>query len=206
MREAAAAGKLETDAVLTPEELARLIEATEPEWRAAMGVLGYGGLRLGEMLGLKWEDVEFDRNRILVRRQLEAVTGEMRDTKTKAGCRFVELPRFVMRDLRTWKAERPGKEKLGLAFPNAEGGPMDHFNFRSRIFHPALRRSGLRRIRVHDLRHGAASMLIASGADIASISRQLGHANVAITLSTYSHWFEKRADSGLAARLEGPCR
>ena len=55
---------------------------------------------------------------------------------------------------------------------------MDDSNFRSRVFYPALRHAGLRRVRLHDLRHTAASSMIATGADLAAISRQLGHANV----------------------------
>jgi integrase len=80
---------------------------------------------------------------------------------------------------------------------------MDDGNFRARVFYPALRRAGLRRIRVHDLRHTAASFLIATGADLAAISRQMGHVtNSAITLATYTHWFAQRTESGLGARLD----
>ena len=79
---------------------------------------------------------------------------------------------------------------------------MDHFNFRSQAFLPAVRRAKLRRIRVHDLRHGAASYLIAAGVDIATVSRQLGHANVAITLSTYTHWVQSRAGTDHTSKLE----
>jgi len=63
-------------------------------------------------------------------------------------------------------------------------------------------RAKLRRIRVHDLRHGAASYLIAAGVDIATVSRQLGHANVAITLSTYTHWVQSRAGTDHTSKLE----
>ena len=94
------------------------------------------------------------------------------------------------------------KGELELVFPNTEGGPMNHLNFRGRVFVSALRRAGLRRIRVHDMRHTCASLLIAAGCDIAAVSRQLGHANVATTLAIYSHWFAKRSETGLGARLE----
>jgi len=78
---------------------------------------------------------------------------------------------------------------------------MDQHNLHKRAWRPALRRAGLRHIRVHDARHTCASMLIATGADIASISRQLGHANVAITLAVYTHWIERRSESDLGAQL-----
>ena len=166
---------------------------------AGQAQLAYGGLRLGELLGLTWSDVE--PHRIYVRQQLEAVTGHFTQPKTKAGTRFVELPSFVMRRLNEWRVACPNGEH-NLCFPNSQGGPMNDRNFRSRMFYPALRRAKLRRIRVHDLRHTAASSMIATGADLAAISRQLGHANIQITLSTYTHWFAKRNDSGLGAKLE----
>jgi integrase len=87
-------------------------------------------------------------------------------------------------------------------FPNTEGAPMNHFNFRGRVFVPALRRARLRRVRVHDMRHTCASLLIAAGCDIAAVNRQLGRANVATTAAVYSHWFAKRSAIGLGARLE----
>ena len=129
-----------------------------------------------------------------MRRQLCGQSGELREPKTKAGTRFVELPSFVISQLRTWKLRCP-KGELDLCFPNRDGAPMDQFNFRRRIFYAALRRAKLRRVKVHDLRHGAASLMITAGCDIASDSRQLGHSNVAVTLAVYSHWFQKRSDS-----------
>ena len=188
-------------AILTPAEVQRLVGAADADWRAALMVAVYGGPRLGELLGLQWGDVEFSANRILVRQQLEAVTGELRTPKTRAGTRFIELPRFVMAELKQWKLRCP-PGPLDLCFPDSRGGPMDSRNLRSRVFGPALRRAGLRRIRIHDLRHTHASHLIATGADLAAISRQLGHANAAITLSTYTHAFAKRNESGLGALLE----
>ena len=103
-----------------------------------------------------------------MRRQLCGQSGELREPKTKAGTRFVELPSFVISRLRTWKLRCP-KGELDLCFPN---------------------------------RDGAASLMIAAGCDIASVSRQLGHSNVAVTLAVYSHWFQKRSDSGLGSQLE----
>ena len=188
-------------ACLSPTEIARLVSSADEDWIAALSVLAYGGLRLGELLGLQWGDVEYAANRLLVRRQLEAVTGELRAPKTKAGTRFVELPTFVMTELKRWQLRCP-KGNLDLCFPDSAGGGMDDRNFRTRIFYPALRRARLRRIRVHDLRHTAASLMIATGADLAAISRQLGHANVQITLATYTHFFQRRSESGLGARME----
>jgi integrase len=112
----------------------------------------------------------------------------------------VSLPPVALLELKKWRLACP-KGELDLCFPNGDGGPMDDRNFRQRFFYPALRRAKLRRVRVHDLRHTCASLLIATGADLAAISRQLGHANVNITLSTYTHWFARRTDSDLGAKL-----
>ena len=180
-------------AILTPAEVQRLIEAADADWRAALMVALYGGPRLGELLGLQWGDVEFGANRILVRQELEAVTVELRAPKTRTGTRFIELPRFVMTELKQWKLRCP-PGPLDLCFPSGSGSPMDDRNFRSRVFAPALRRAGLRKIRIHDLRHTQASHLLATGADLAAISRQLGHANVNITLGTYAHFFAMRSE------------
>ncbi|HTS51826.1 MAG TPA: site-specific integrase, partial [Burkholderiales bacterium] len=191
-------------AVLTPGEILRLMAACDCP--AAIAVLAFGGLRLGELLGLQWGDVEFGRGRLLVRRQLEAVTGELRAPKTRAGTRFVELPVEAMRELKRWKLRCPAGA-LDLVFPNGAGGAQDDRNFRQRTFYPALRRAGVRRVRVHDLRHTAASLMIATGADLAAVSRQLGHANPQITLSTYTHAFAKRDEAaGMGARMSALLR
>ncbi len=197
---AKAAGSLDLNC-LSPAEAQLLIDHIEPEWKAWAGVMCFGGLRLGESLGLQWGDVELDRHRIFVRRQLEGVTGELREPKTAAGTRIVELPASVVSELRRWKLRCP-HGPLGLCFPARNGEPMDGGNLRGRVFHPALRRAGLRRIRLHDLRHTAASLLIATGADIAAVSRQLGHADVNVTLKTYTHNFTRRSTTGLGEGLQ----
>ena len=79
-------------------------------------------------------------NRILVRRQIEAVTGQLREPKTRAGTRFVEMPAFVMIQLIEWKLRCP-KDTFDLCFPDSKGNPMDDRNFGNRVFYPALRRA-----------------------------------------------------------------
>jgi integrase len=181
--------------VLNVEEIGALVEAAPVEYRAAFLVLAYAGLRTGELLGLTWGDLELSKRRMRVWQQIENSTGEITSPKTAAGTRFVELPGIVVQALREHKL-RSEKGSPNFVFPY-------HLRrLRTDVFFPALRRAKLRRIRLHDLRHTAASLMIASGADIASVSRQLGHANVAITLGIYTHAFAKRAESGIGARLD----
>jgi integrase len=72
-------------------------------------------------------------------------------------------------------------------FPNTAGRPVSHSNLLARGFYPALRRAGIRKVRLHDLRHTFASLMLANGEDIVRVSRLLGHANPTITLNVYSH-------------------
>lgn len=193
---------LREEAVLTPAELKSFLEAVPAlQWRTAFAVAGYGGLRIGELLGLRWTDVELERKRVLVRQQYEAVSGQFTSPKTSAGVRFISLGPTTLGLLKRWKLACPPGE-LDLVFPNENGAPMCARNLRQRYFFPALRRAKLRRIRFHDLRHTAASILIATGADLGSVSRQLGHASLQITTGTYGHWFRKRSDDDLGERME----
>jgi integrase len=158
-------------------------------------------MRFGEALGLTWGCVEFAAGRILVRQQLCSRTGELAEPKTEAGVRFVQLPDFVVHELKVWKLACP-KGRHELVLPNREGGPLDQSDFRNRCYLPAVRRAGLRRLPLHNLRHGYASMLLAAGTDLATLSQAMGHANIAITLSVYSHWVRRRSDTGIGAQLE----
>lgn len=187
-------------AIYTVPEVDRAIQAAQPRDRAAIAVLFFGGLRLGELLGLTWGDVELDAGRLFVRRQLCAVSGKLRAPKSKAGRRFVELPPFVLKELRRWKLACPSGA-LELVFPNADGAPQDQSNFHNRVWRPTLRRAGLRHITVHSARHACASMLIATGADVLAVSRHLGHRDPGVTLKVYAHWFARRSESGLGARM-----
>ncbi|XOV85709.1 MAG: tyrosine-type recombinase/integrase [bacterium] len=74
-----------------------------------------------------------------------------------------------------------------MVFPNLVGKPISHANLLQRTFYPALRRAGLRKIRLHDLLHTFASLLIANGEDVARVSRLLGHSSPVVTLKVYSH-------------------
>jgi len=187
-------------AIFNPLEITRAVAAADPYWCTALLVLFYGGLRLGELLGLSWQDVELGSSRLFVRRQLCGQSGVLRPPKTAAGQRFVSLPPFVIAVLREWKLACP-TGPLDLVFPNADGGPMDQHNFHKRAWRPALRRAGLRHIRVHDARHSCASMWIATGADVVAVSRALGHRDPSITLKVYSHLFSRRSQSDLGEKL-----
>ena len=185
---------VETDVIdqniLNPTEIGMLLTAAH-EHRLVIQFLFMTGVRIGELQGLHWTDIDWPSSRVIVRRQLSGVDGELTAPKTRAGTRWIDLPRDLLPDLKTHRLRTPGE----FVFP------IDARNFRTRVWHPALRRAGLRAIRIHDARHTHASLLIASGADVVAVSRRLGHADPAITLKTYSHAFERRDAAPLGEHL-----
>jgi hypothetical protein len=149
-------------------------------------------VRFGELAGLMWSDFDSESGRVIIRRQRSGLTGELTTPKTRAGIRWIDLPAGLAEELRTAHRLRTKGEFIF---------PLDERNFRSRVWHGNLRRAGLRAVRIHDARHTHASLLIAAGADVAAVSRRLGHSNPAITLTTYSHAFQRRDTAPLGERL-----
>jgi len=182
--------------VFTPAEIRLLLDNAQAarrdrhgalittNYRLILKVAIFTGVRSGELLGLQWGDLDWPSRQLHVRRSWK--DGAYHAPKTAASSRRVDLPEFLMSELREWRLACP-KGDDDLVFPNLEGRPLSHANLLQRGFYPALRRAGLRQIRFHDLRHTFASLLLANGEDIVRVSRLLGHASPTITLSVYSH-------------------
>jgi len=150
-----------------------------------VSVLAYAGLRPGEALALRWSDIDGDT--IRVSRSLSF--GDEKATKTGRS-RMVPMLAALRWDLASWRlaSGRPGEERF--VFPGADGLPWDEGRYRRWrrfTFKPALEEAGLDRdVRVYDLSHHRASMLIKSGANIVEAARQLGHSPT-VLLDTYAH-------------------
>lgn len=199
--------------VLTPEEAQRFLDAAEGDRFYALYVLAVMcGLREGELLGLKWEDVDLDRGVLQVKRQLQWVKaeegkdidGKKRRTPTKwvltepksaKSRRVVTLPALAVAALKKHKAcqteerLRLGEawQDLGLVFTTEAGTPVHKSNLFNRSFKPLLERAGLPKLRFHDLRHTCATILLARGIHPKLVQEQLGHSQISLTLDTYSH-------------------
>jgi integrase len=186
--------KLDEDVILRPTEIVRLLDSANEDDRPALMTVIYCGLRVGELFGLQWRDIDWSSRRLRVQRQLNSVTDTLAEPKSVAARRYVDLPAELVSELKRWKLRCPTGE-LDLVFPNERGGLWHTSNWRNRVWHPTLRRAGLRRIRIHDARHTFASLLISSGADVVTVARRLGHANPSVTLDVYSHLFERRQES-----------
>jgi len=193
-------------AVLNPPEIQALLDACEPKWRPIIMTGVFTGLRVGELLGLAWSDVDWNSNKIHVRRSY--TFKGFQEPKTKAGRRTVDMPATLVRELKAWKLACPKAERkegeepgLELCFANGLGHPESPQNVLHRGLFPALRRAGLRRIRFHDLRHTFASLMLANNEPITAVQHALGHASPAVTLGVYSHMLPGGDDSA-ARRLD----
>jgi integrase len=196
------------DEILNPEEIRRLLEAAEPgRWRTLFTLAAATGARSGELLGLRWDNVVFNgKPRIEIRRSLSRAKGphggkntpHFGPPKTDAGTRDIPIGPSVVHALKAWKLQA-GRNEHDLVFVNSDGAPLDRSVVLRRGFYPALKRAGLRHVKFHSLLHSYASGLIANDAKITEVQHLLGHADVAVTMRVYSHWY-KDADSGAAAR------
>jgi len=167
------------------------------------------GLRRGELLGLRWDDADLERGTLRVGRALVREGGRHRlgETKTRRGRRLVNLtPRTVAvlkghrkRQLEQ-RVELAGMyEDQGLIFSSEIGTPLNPENLVKRSFKPLLHRSGLPEVRFHDLRHTCATLLMGRGVHPKLVQELLGHATIALTLDTYSHYLPSMGDRASGA-------
>ena len=142
------------------------------------------GLRRGELLGLKWEDIDLQNGIIHVRRQVARVDGEVKELplKTKNSYRSISISRDAVAMLTEMEAHRSSD----YVFPSSTGGPISPDSVNN-MLHRVLKRAGLPSIRFHDLRHTFATLALQNGVDIKTVSGMLGHFSAGFTLDTYAH-------------------
>lgn len=178
----------EIDYYSKEEALQFLAAVADDRLRALFHLVVSVGLRRGEVLGLKWQDVNFPEATLSVRRAL-AESGKMKSTKTKRSKRLIVLPKGIIEELHAHR-ERLANEGLGpceIMFPSRFGTPMEPKTLYDQHFLPAMKRAGLRRIRFHDLRHTAATLRMAAGDHPNVVQEMLGHTKVETTLGVYGH-------------------
>ena len=142
------------------------------------------GLRRGELLGLKWEDIDLQNGIIHVRRQVARVDGEVKEMplKTKNSYRNISISQDAVAMLTEMEAHRSSD----YVFPSSTGGPISPDSVNN-MLHRVLKRAGLPSIRFHDLRHTFATLALQNGVDIKTVSGMLGHFSAGFTLDTYAH-------------------
>ena len=151
------------------------------------------GARQGELLALRWQDVDLTVGTIAIGHTLQVGSRELTETKTERSRRTLYLPLAVQAALRRHQqlqAIERERAKVwdarGFVFANGHGGPLDSRNVTTGL-QAVLARAGLPRQRFHDLRHAYATLLIEVGADLYEVSRGLGHSSIATTANVYAH-------------------
>lgn len=205
-----------TVTVLAPDDARALLHAARGDRLEALYTVALAvGLRRGEALGLRWQDVDLDAGDLHVRKQLQRIDGrlELQEPKTRKARRSVALPGIAVTALREHRrrqaAERlatgPAWTDSGLVFTSEIGTPMDPDNLK-RSWYALRKRAGLDTMRFHDLRHACATLLLAQGVHPRVVMETLGHSQIAVTMNVYSHVLpvlQREAADALDAALAG---
>lgn len=168
----------------TLQEVKQIIESVRPDFRNYYSVRFFTGMRTGEIDGLKWKYVDFDRRQILVRETI--VYGEDDYTKTDASQRDIAMSQPVYEALQN--QHRATGAISAYVFCNLQGLPIEHNNVTKRVWYPLLRALGLERRRPYQTRHTAATLWLAAGEAPEWIARQMGHANTEMLFKVYSRY------------------
>lgn len=196
----------------TRAEAGKLLAAVADDWLSVYWLLLIAlGLRRGEGLGLKWEDVDFDAGTIRLRGSIQRQRGNVPDPstgrrqgslvrkrlKTPASHATIPVPAVVMEALRAHRVRQAQArlaavawEESGLVFTTKIGTPLEPRNI-NRAWGDVCDRAGVRRVRVHDLRHAFASYLRDAGEDMKSIQEAMRHSRMSTTADLYVHLFEE---------------
>jgi integrase len=160
----------------------------------AFWLLAATGMRRSELLGLRWDDVDFKKARLSVNRGLVAVAYELHESrgKTPNSRRAIDLDLTTIKVLKAWRdwqraeQDAAGVESVGWVFTTPDGEPI-HPHSISQTFERIANRAGVPRIRLHDIRHTHGTLLIKAGVPVKVVSERLGHGNPAFTIDTYQH-------------------
>ena len=180
------------------EEVRLILDSVRPDFRNYYVVRFFTGLRTGEIDGLAWDCVDFQRRQILVRQAI--VEGEIEQTKTDGSYRHVEMSQVVFDAL---KDQQKATGTNTFVFCNREGNPLNHNNVTTRIWYPLLRHLGLRKRRPYQTRHTAATLWLAAGENPEWIARQMGHTTTEMLFRVYSRYVPNltRRDGSAFERL-----
>jgi len=200
---------------LTPAEAEQFLQAAKdtcPEYHPLFLMALRAGLRRGELVAVQWGDIQFgedeaDENRFIVVKH-NYVRREHTTTKSKKSRRVDmsrELRRVLieLRDRRLLEAFLKGRNDISdeLVFRSPDGSILDPDNLYHRYFQPVLTKAGLRKIRLHDLRHTFGSLLIQNGASLVYVKEQMGHSSIRVTVDIYGHLIPG-ADVSFVDRLD----
>ncbi len=172
-----------------------LASIEDSDWYVPIFLAANTGMRRGEVLGLTWRNVDLDAGRLTVSQQILSVEYEAKvaDVKTSHSRRTIDLDPRTVAVLRAWRRQQlerklaTGQRKdEGFVFTRDDGGPI-HPDAFSQSWERLVRTSEFRRIRLHDLRHTHATILLKAGVPVKVVSERLGHSSPAFTMTVYQH-------------------
>jgi len=188
---------------LSADQVERLAATIEQPYGPLVYLLAYSGLRWGEAAALRRKRCRLQKSQIEVAESLAEVRGTLHFGTTKTHrSRMVTIPHFLNDLLAQHLAQHVPDQPDALVFTSAEGLPLRNSNFRHRIWTPAVQQAELpRELRIHDMRHTCAALLIAQGAHPKAAQLHLGHSSITVTMDRYGHLFPSETDA-LAAALD----
>lgn len=183
---------------LTHDEARALLDAAHDDRLEALWILALTtGMRQGELLALRWTDIDLSTRTVTVAQAVEWVHGKpiLAEPKTKNSRRTIHLSTLAVEALKRHKVRQaedrlaagPSWSDLGLAFSNSLGGIIDKNHLARRMFPRLLQKAGVTKITFHGLRHTAATFLLAEGLPVKTVQHVLGHATASMTLDRYGH-------------------
>lgn len=193
--------------ILDGFELERLLNAVDRDYRVLFDLGAETGARLAEVLGLTWQDLDFEAETVTFIYQLDR-GGKRQPLKTARSHRCLEITPQLVGKLRAHKLASPYSAAHDLVFTSRAGSGLDHRNVGGRVLSRAVKAAGLEDVTntagevvlpaptFHSLRHSHASALIAAGWDVVDVSSRLGHSSVATTMRIYAHQFDAARRSG----------
>src|SRR5262249_40544705 len=202
---------------LDAEGVARVLRAAQkwhPDHELAVRVLFYTGMREGELLGLQWDDIDWQRNLVDLRRTVAFRKKTLIVNAPKSGkLRTIDAPASLvarlreLRSIRQAEAVVAGVEPSPWVFPSVTdlAKPLNDAWFRDRVWRPLLEKAEVRHVRVHDARHTYASLMLRRGVPVAYVSRQFGHSSIQVTVDLYGHFIpgaDRHHVEGLAEAIE----
>jgi len=176
---------------LDSTQVDKLAAHVDSRYQTLIYLLAYGGLRWGEAAALRHRRFDYLHSRIEIAESLSEVSGHLYFGSTKNHrSRTIVIPAFLRDKLNEQSLDFSQPDRDGLLFTVNNGSPLRNSNFSKNVWKPALRQTDLpAELRIHDLRHTAAALLISQGAHPEAIKRYLGHSSITVTMDTYGHLF-----------------
>jgi len=187
--------------IATVDQVAAIANRVPPRYRALVLVAAFGGLRWGELVGLRRKRVDLERGTVTVAEQLLEVNGafSVGPPKSAAGRRTVTLPAVVVEALAEHLRRYTAKSPEAFVFLSSQGKHLRRSNFNRRVWQPAARAAGIEGLRVHDLRHTAGTLATAAGGSLREVMDRLGHSTT-VAAVRYQHVMADQ-DAAIAREL-----